>query len=120
MNMANSVVWVDIPVNDVERAMKFYGAMLNTTLERIPGMDGAVFPHSPDSVSGCLFKKPGEIPSANGALVYFNAQGRLDDAIQIAEANGGKIIQPKHSIGPYGNRAVLLDSEGNRIALHSM
>jgi predicted enzyme related to lactoylglutathione lyase len=52
-------------------------------------------------------------------LLYFNCEGRLDQAIAAVEPNGGKIVQPRHQIGPYGFRAVVLDSEGNRIALHS-
>ena len=49
-------------------------------------------------------------------LVYLNAQGRLDEAIAAVESSGGKVLQPKHQIGPYGFRAVVLDSEGNRVA----
>jgi predicted enzyme related to lactoylglutathione lyase len=52
--------------------------------------------------------------------VYFNANGRIKDAVDQAEKNGGKVIEPVHSIGPHGYRAILLDSEGNRIALHSV
>jgi predicted enzyme related to lactoylglutathione lyase len=52
-------------------------------------------------------------------LLYFNCQGRLDEAVAAVGPNGGKVLQPKHPIGPYGFRAVVLDSEGNRIALHS-
>ena len=52
-------------------------------------------------------------------MIYLNANGRLDEALAAVEANGGQIIQPKQSIGPYGFRAIILDSEGNRIALHS-
>jgi predicted enzyme related to lactoylglutathione lyase len=52
-------------------------------------------------------------------LVYLNAQGRLDEAVAAVVANGGKVIQPKHPIGPHGFRAIIHDSEGNRIALHS-
>ena len=70
-------------------------------------------------VSGCLFVNEGERPSATGALVYLNAEGRLDDAVAAVEPNGGKVLQAKHSIGPHGFRALILDSEGNRIALHS-
>jgi len=44
----------------------------------------------------------------------------LEEAVALVEANGGKIVQPVHPIGPYGFRAIVLDSEGNRIALHSM
>jgi hypothetical protein len=52
-------------------------------------------------------------------LIYLNCDGRLDAAIAAVEANGGKVLKPKHPIGPYGFRAVILDSEGNRLALHS-
>jgi predicted enzyme related to lactoylglutathione lyase len=52
-------------------------------------------------------------------MIYLNANGRLDDALAKVDANGGKVIQPKHQIGPFGFRAIVLDSEGNRIALHS-
>jgi predicted enzyme related to lactoylglutathione lyase len=52
-------------------------------------------------------------------MVYLNANGRLDDAIASVVANGGKVLQPKHPIGPFGFRAIILDSEGNRVALHS-
>ena len=52
-------------------------------------------------------------------MIYLNVNGRLDDAIAAVAAHGGKVIQPKHEIGPFGFRAIVLDSEGNRIALHS-
>jgi len=58
-------------------------------------------------------------PSATGTMIYLNAGGRLDDAIAAVTQQGGKVIQPKHAIGPFGFRAIVLDSEGNRIALHS-
>jgi len=118
--MANAAVWFDIPVTDLNRAEKFYSAVLNVKMERIPGMDGFVLPHAGSDVSGCIFKKDGEHPSSTGILVYMNAQGRLDDAIAKVEPNGGLILKPRHAIGPYGFCAVIRDSEGNRIALHSM
>ena len=53
----------------------------------------------------------------DGPLIYLNCEGRLDAAIATVETNGGKIAPAaKHQIGPYGFRAVVLDSEGNRIA----
>ena len=118
--MANQVVWVDIPVLDLDRAIAFYSAVLNGVVERqqFPGMTFALLPDAHDSVSGCLFTKA-EAPSATGMLVYFNAQGRLNETVAAATANGGTVILPPHPIGPHGFRAVVLDSEGNRIALHS-
>jgi len=79
-----------------------------------------VLPHQEGAISGCLVPSDGAQPSANGPLLYFNCQGRLDQAVSVVEPNGGKVLQPKHQIGPYGFRALVLDSEGNRIALHSM
>jgi predicted enzyme related to lactoylglutathione lyase len=66
-----------------------------------------------------LFASDDERPSGQGLLIYLNANGRLDDAIAAVIPNGGKVLKPKHPIGPYGSRAIILDSEGNRVALHS-
>ncbi len=55
-----------------------------------------------------------------GPLVYIDASGRLDAAIAAAQAHGGKVLRAKHSIAPNGFRALIADSEGNRVALHSM
>ena len=120
--MANSVVWLDIPVLDLDRAIKFYSAVLGAPVkkEEFSGMALGILQHSGNDVGGCLVKTEKEKPSASGPLVYLNAQGRLDQAITAVTANGGSVLQPKHQIGPHGFRAVVLDSEGNRVALHSM
>ena len=77
-------------------------------------------PHKDGEAAGCLYTSETVRPSAEGPLVYLNVHGRLDDAIEAVEPSGGKILQPKEAIGPFGFRAVVLDTEGNRIALHSM
>jgi predicted enzyme related to lactoylglutathione lyase len=123
--MANQIVWFDTPVTDLDRAIRFYSAVLGVPVkkEQYPGMTFAVLPHEKDDVAGCLTPgcaDEGVKPSDQGSLLYFNCQGRLDAAIAAVEPNGGKVLQAKHQIGPYGSRAVVLDSEGNRIALHSM
>jgi predicted enzyme related to lactoylglutathione lyase len=119
--VANQVVWVDIPVLDLDRAIRFYSAVLGgeVTKQEFPGMSLGLLPGFDSDVSGCLFVKDDEKPSASGVLIYLNAQGRLDAAVAAVEANGGKVLLPTHQIGPHGFRAVVLDSEGNRIALHS-
>lgn len=119
--MANAVVWVDIPVVDLDRAIRFYSAILGATVTRIenPGMPLGLLPHGEQEVGGCLFHDPERPPSAEGTLVYLTAQGRLDAAEAAIVPNGGKVLQSKHAIGPYGFRTVFLDSEGNRLALHS-
>jgi predicted enzyme related to lactoylglutathione lyase len=120
--MSNRLVWVDIPVLDLDRAIKFYSAVLGEPVKKqeIPGMAIGIFPHADSAAGGCLFKKEGERPSEHGPLLYLSAQGRLDQAISAVEKHGGKILQAKHEIGPHGYRAVIKDSEGNRLALHSM
>ncbi len=119
--MANQIVWVDIPVRDLDRAVRFYSAVLGAPVkkEQFPEMTIGILPHHEGEIGGCLFKSEGEEPSNKGPLLYLNANGRLDQAIAAVEANGGKIVKPKHQIGPYGYRAVIQDSEGNRVALHS-
>jgi uncharacterized protein len=119
--MTNQIVWCDIPVGDLDRAIKFYSAVLRQTVskESHGGMNFGLLPHTDGSVGGCLVKTDDAKPSANGPLVYLNCEGRLDTAISVVEKSGGKILKPKHQIGPYGFCAVVLDSEGNRIALHS-
>ena len=119
--VANQVVWVDIPVADLDRAVRFYSAVLGNPVQKqeYPGMTIGLLPGGDSDVSGCLFTKADDGPCDRGVLVYFNAQGRLDEAIAAVESNGGKVILPKHQIGPHGFRAVVLDSEGNRVALHS-
>jgi len=119
--VANKVVWFDIPTRDLDRACAFYTAVLNANVARpFPGAPFAVIDHSGNDVAGCLINEPDNAPSERGPLLYMNAEGRLADAFAKALAHGGQMLQPIHSIAPHGFCAVLLDSEGNRIALHSM
>jgi predicted enzyme related to lactoylglutathione lyase len=119
--MANQIVWCDIPVLDLERAIKFYSAVLGTAVrrEQFSGIATGILPHDDGEVGGCLLTAAKDEPAAQGIMIYLNANGRLDEAIAAVTANGGRIIEPKHPIGPFGFRAIILDSEGNRIALHS-
>jgi len=119
--MANTIVWVDIPVVDLDRAIKFYSAVLGGEVKKqeFPGMSIGLLPGHESDVSGCLYVKEDEKPSATGLLIYLNADGRLDEAVTAVEPNGGKVLAARHQIGPYGFRAIILDSEGNRVALHS-
>jgi predicted enzyme related to lactoylglutathione lyase len=116
----NRVVWVDVPVVDLTRAMNCYQAVLANNVSKVemPGMEFAVLDHQ-DGNGGCLVPGTEQISSTGGVLVYFNADGRIQAAVAEVEKHGGKILEPVHSIGPHGYRALLLDSEGNRIALHA-
>jgi hypothetical protein len=121
--MSNTFVWVDIPVADLDRAIAFYRAVTGKPVDKIggPGFNFGLFEHEGDSVGGCLIEAgEGAAPSMAGPLVYIDASDRLDAAVAAAEKGGGKVLKAKHSIAPNGFRAIIADSEGNRVALHSM
>jgi len=113
--------WTDIPVLDLDRAITFYSAVLGEEVVK-QSFDNSSFgllPHANDNVSGCLYISEENKPSQQGPLLYLNAAGRLDQAIEAVEQNGGKVLKGKHPIGPHGFRAIFVDSEGNKLALHS-
>jgi predicted enzyme related to lactoylglutathione lyase len=119
--LENQIVWVDIPVLDLTRAIKFYSAILGAEVrvENFQGQQFGLLPHSHSGVSGCLVEKdPTEI-CGKGPLLYFNANGRIEQALQQVKSYGGQLLSPKESLGEHGFRAIILDSEGNRIVLHS-
>jgi predicted enzyme related to lactoylglutathione lyase len=119
----HQVVWFDIPVRDIDRAVRFYSAVLGMALKKEqagPGAAIAALPHPEGSVGGSLVQNMDARPSESGPLLYLNTDGRLDEALMAVEKHGGKILAEVHSIAPFGFRAIVLDSEGNRIALHSM
>ena len=122
MAVKNQIVWCDIPVKDLDRAIKFYSAVLEdeVTKQSFPGGSFGLLPHVDKAVGGTLVAGEEFVPSVNGAMIYLNCDQHLDESLLAVEENGGQILQPKHSIGAHGFRAVVLDSEGNRIGLHSI
>lgn len=121
--MSNTFVWVDIPVADLDRAIAFYGAVSGRPVDRIegPGFTFGLFKHEGNAVGGCLVQASADMqPTLSGPLVYLDASARLDAAIEAVEPHGGKVLKARHSIAPNGFRAIVADSEGNRVALHSM
>ena len=125
---SNAVVWFEIYVNDMVRARAFYEAVLGITLEAAEKRQGDgpqmwMFPgdNNASGASGALVSVEGDEEStgAGSTLVYFNC---ADCAEQIARvsANGGRVLRNKHSIGSYGFIALAMDTDGNKIGLHSM
>jgi uncharacterized protein len=123
---ADTLCWTDIPVTNLDRAIKFYSAVLGQEVRKMSeaGFEYGLLPHAEQNASGCLCVRGDSVgdpnqPSQNGPLIYLSAEGRLDEAIQAARDSDGKVLQDRQSIGPHGFRALIVDSEGNRIALHS-
>ncbi len=118
-SLHNRAVWFDIPVVNLERAATFYKAVMGVPIETIemPGMRFCVIDHG-EGNGGCLVEEPASV-SRGGILVYLNATGRIRDAVAQAVKHGGQVLEEVRSIGPHGFRALVVDSEGNRIALHA-
>ena len=116
----NRIVWADVPVADLDRAIRFYAAVLGVAVskEEMPGFTLGLFYHE-DGNGGCLIVNKDAITSDRGILVYMNVDGRIRDAVAKVSQLDGKIVEPVYSLGPHGFRAIVLDSEGNRLALHS-
>ena len=121
--MKNAVNWFEIPATNYERAKKFYGTMLGIAITdmHMPNVKYGMFPYDNDNngVGGGIVEMEGAKPSANGITLYLNAGNDLNDPLGRVESAGGKILTPKTDIGENGYMAQLMDTEGNRIALHS-
>lgn len=116
----NRLVWFDIPVADLDRSSAFYAAVLGIGVhkEKFGDFTFCVLDHK-EGNGGCLILRPEQVSSTGGILVYLNVDGRIRDAAAQVGKHGGKVTEPIHAIGPHGFRALVTDSEGNRIALHS-
>jgi uncharacterized protein len=122
----NMVGWFEVPVADMERAIRFYQQVFDIELSRnqMGPLDMAWFPMS-DGGFGAMgslvrydeFYKP----STDGVLVYFHCQsGDLNNELARIEPAGGKVVVEKTEIAEnFGYMAIFIDSEGNRVALHS-
>ncbi|HAS47515.1 MAG TPA: glyoxalase [Microscillaceae bacterium] len=112
----------EIPATDISRAINFYGAILDLKVEKIdlPGMEMGLLPYKDQMVTGVIIKGEGYTPSSSGVTIYLNGGHNLQIILDKVEKNGGKIVTPKtpHADGN-GYFALFLDSEGNRIGLHS-
>lgn len=122
--MANALNWFEIPATDFDRAKNFYETILDITMEIMPHptFKYGIFPATIENgnVGGGLVEGEGFVPSTTGAIIYLNAQPDLSVALGKVEAAEGKIVLPKTSIGGNGFMAHIIDTEGNKVALHSM
>ena len=125
--MNNVISWFEIPATDLTRAQKFYETIFGITLNPLdlPNIKMRLFPIDDmiTGVSGAIVDSGGfHKPSAtDGPLIYLNGNPDLQLVLDKVETAGGKIMVPKTEISPeYGCMAVIIDTEGNRIGLHSV
>jgi predicted enzyme related to lactoylglutathione lyase len=125
--MTNAISWFEIPTADIDRAQRFYETIFGCTMMpmEFPNFKMRMFPiESPMHVGGALVNTPQpfyNISSTDGPLIYLNANPDVQIVLDKIEEAGGKIVVPKTQISPeYGYMAVFIDTEGNRIALHSV
>ena len=119
----NSVGWFEIYVQDMNRAKRFYEAVLQSKLERLPGTDLEMwaFPmqNGGPGAAGSLVKMEGFPSGGNSTLVYFMCDDCAVEESRV-KSSGGKIQKPKMSIGEHGFVSLAIDTEGNMFGLHSM
>lgn len=118
----NLIAIFEIPATELSRAIKFYQAILDINIQKIeiPEMRMGLFPSEGQAVFGVIIEGEAYTPSPNGVTIYLNAGNNLQVVLDKVEKNGGKIIVPKTLHGDEsGYFAMFLDTEGNRIGLHS-
>lgn len=120
----NALNWFEIAVSDIYRAKKFYERVFEIEMpqQEMTGMKMAFFPTEDMSanVGGGLVQSDMHKPSADGALIYLNGNPDLSVALGNVEGAGGKVVMPKTLISDeIGYMAFFIDTEGNKVALHS-
>ena len=120
----NSINWFEIPALDIKRAKQFYETVFNITMEDVEMGDDlmAFFPWTPGSgkANGSIVQGEGYTPSTTGTVVYMNANPAMDDVLSRVEAAGGQVAVKKSNIGEHGHIAIIIDTEGNKIGIHSI
>lgn len=127
MTFQNAISWFEIPSIDIDRAQKFYEAIFDIQMipMDMPQLQMRMFPieNPMTGIGGAITKAEGFYkPSAtDGPMIYLNANPDVQLILDKIEAAGGKIVVPKTQISPeHGYMAVFVDTEGNRVALHSI
>ena len=121
--MTNAVNWFEIYVDDMSRAKTFYEKVFGVQLSKLenPEIEMLAFPSDQNSygASGALVRMPGFDAGSNSVLVYFSCDDCAVEAAKVVKS-GGRLKKEKKSIGQYGYIALVFDTEGNMIGLHSM
>lgn len=125
-NSKNPFNWVEIYVDDMRRAQKFYETVLQIKMVPMetPGEFGDLemlsFPWAEGeaNISGALCKTSEMKPGPGGTVVYFTCDDCAVESARVENA-GGQVLQPKLPIGEHGFCSIVMDSEGNTVGLHS-
>ncbi len=121
--MKHALNWFEIPSTDFDRAVGFYSTILGEAVRKevIGGMPNGILPYSGDdehAIGGAVVHDARVKPSQNGSTPYLNCNGKIDAVLARVPKAGGSVLLPRTDIG-FGSIALILDSEGNRIGLHS-
>lgn len=132
--MENMIVWADIPVLDLERACRFYSAVLQHPIVTMEGMPGIALPAPEQSGAGqtdagaapapmpVLFDLAvfsDRKPSGDGCTIYLNSYGDPEGMMARVVEAGGEVLQPVTDRGEMvGHIGFFRDTEGNRIGVH--
>lgn len=116
-----SIVFVEVPVTDIDRAMAFYGTIFDKTLEKVD--DGVrqyatIGNGEQGAISMSITQAEGFTPSSDGPLIYLTFDETIDATLKRVEDAGGKIAMPKTSMGEFGFMATFNDTEGNAFGLY--
>ncbi|MFY3386214.1 VOC family protein [Paracidovorax sp. MALMAid1276] len=121
--MTHALNWFEIPVTDFARAKAFYEAVLGISIAPLEmgGMTMGMLSSEPGAVGGAIVQGEGSVPSQSGTMVYLNGGDDLAPMLARVVPAGGQVAVPKTDIGNgFGHFAHLIDTEGNKVGLHSM
>lgn len=123
----NPFTWVEIYVDDMDRAQKFYERVFEIRMAELPMPESVgemimkSFPWAENgkNISGALIKMKDMRPGVGGTLVYFTCDDCSVEESRV-ESAGGNVLQSKMSLGEHGFCSIVMDTEGNSIGLYSM
>lgn len=121
--MQHLINWFEIPATDLRRAVSFYKAVLGKEIKEADlfGTKMGFFPTDGKNVSGAIVQGEDYSPSTSGVVAYLNGGKDLQAVLDKVQDNNGKVIVPKTQISPeMGYFGMFIDSEGNKMAVHSM
>ena len=112
------ISWLDIPVLEITRAEIFYKMVFNIECQRQPSeVPSSLLTNNDTLCRICLIEHPHLKPNANGHIIYLQPNQSLNVASGFVERLGGKLLEKVTEIGTFGRRQIILDSEGNKLAL---